>query len=136
MTYLPIPPEESIIYENGKLYVCLATEPLTKGHTIVVWKGGDKDINSLSCENYEYLMNMVDVARETLLAALGVEKVYLLYMDEARHVHWHLVPRYNENGFDVFSHEPNKTDDFSLVGKIKPVFDEVIRRHKEFNKHE
>ena len=136
MTDLPIPPEESIIYENGKLYVCLAAEPLTKGHTIVVWKGGDKDINSLSCENYEYLMNMVDVARETLLAALGVEKVYLLYMDEAKHVHWHLVPRYNEKGFDVFSHEPKKTDDFSLVGKIKPVFDEVIRRHKEFNKHE
>jgi len=40
-------------------------------------------------------------------------------MDEARHVHWHLVPRYNEKGFDVFLHQPTKTEDFSLASKIK-----------------
>ena len=40
-------------------------------------------------------------------------------MDEANHVHWHLVPRYNEKGFDVFKHKPGKLTDFSLTNKIK-----------------
>jgi len=40
-------------------------------------------------------------------------------MDEVRHVHWHLVPRYNEKGYDVFLHKPKKSADFSLALKIK-----------------
>ena len=79
---------------------------------------------------------MVNIARESLLNTFGVEKVYLFYMDEMEHVHWHLVPRYNEKGFNVFTHKPKKTDDFSLAAKIKPVFDKVIKNHKEFDKHE
>ncbi len=40
-------------------------------------------------------------------------------MDEANQVHWHLIPRYNEKGFDIFQHKPGKLTDFSLTDKIK-----------------
>lgn len=40
-------------------------------------------------------------------------------MDEAKHVHWHLVPRYKEMGFDIFQHEPKALKDFSFAKKIK-----------------
>ena len=33
---LPNPIKKAIIYEDKKLYVCLANYPLVKGHTIVV----------------------------------------------------------------------------------------------------
>ena len=50
----------------------------------------------ISDSEYDYLMEVMDIARDALLqTALEVE-VYLLYMDEVRQVHWHLNPRYNE----------------------------------------
>lgn len=48
-----------------------------------------------------------------------IKKIYLIYMDEARHVHWHLMPRYNEKGHDIFLHKTKKIVDFFLVSKIK-----------------
>ena len=64
-------------------------------------------------------MEKVNFVRNAMLKALKIRKVYLIYMDEVRHVHWHLIPRYNEKGFDVFLHKPIKVTDFSLVSKIK-----------------
>ncbi len=119
MEHLPIPPSEAIIYEDDKLYVCLASYPLTIGHTIVVWKDQVEDLHLLSIKEYEYLMDIVDQVRDLLLNYLNVEKVYLLYMDEAKQVHWHLVPRYEEQGFNVLIHEPVLLEDFSLAGELK-----------------
>lgn len=115
---LPQPSKEAIIFEDEKLYVVLASYPIAKGHTVVVWKEDVDDLHLLKEEEYDYLMDMVDAARNALLKALGIEKVYLIYMDEAKHVHWHLVPRYNEKGYNVFSHEPVELKDFSLAKKI------------------
>lgn len=134
MSNLPIPPKESIVYEDDNVYVALAIYPITKGHTVVVWKKQTKDINALSCDEYDYLMDIVDVTRDTLLEVFNVEKVYMLYMDEAEEVHWHLVPRYNEKGFDVFKHKPEKTKDFSHADIISSTFVKVIKKHTDFDK--
>lgn len=126
LSSLPIPPRESIIYDNRWLYVCLASFPITKGHTVVVWKKDVSDLHDLSEREYNYLMEIVDVTRDALLQALGVEKVYLVYMDEVKHVHWHLVPRYNEEGFNVFAHEPKEASDFSLAPALQKTFTERL----------
>ncbi len=122
MQKLPNPPKEAIVYEDEKLYVCLASFPLTPGHTVVVWKEAVKDIHSLSHGEYEHLMDIVGVARTTLLEALHLEKVYLVYMDEIEQVHWHLVPRYNEEGVNILAHVPTETNDFSLVPLLREQF--------------
>ncbi|MBI5817094.1 MAG: HIT family protein [Candidatus Yonathbacteria bacterium] len=121
---LPIPPSESIVFENDRLYVCSALYPITNGHIIVVWKKDAKDIHDLSDEEYDFLMSVVDITRDAQLKILNVEKVYLLYMDEVKHVHWHLVPRYDEKGFNLFSHNPEKANDFSLAQQLKRAFTE------------
>ena len=115
---LPKPPPAAIIYQNHLLYACLATYPITRGHVVVVWKEEITDLHRLAERDYDYLMDTVNSLRDAMLKALHIEKVYLIYMDEARHVHWHLVPRYNEKGFDVFLHKPTKTTDFTLAHKI------------------
>lgn len=119
MDLLPRPTPESILYEDDTLYACLALSPITRGHTIVAWKKQVSDLNLLERKDYEHLMDVVDMVRGALLKALQIEKVYLVYMDETKHVHWHLIPRYNEEGFNVFSHEPKETHDFSLVPEIR-----------------
>jgi diadenosine tetraphosphate (Ap4A) HIT family hydrolase len=117
------PNKKSVMFEDSKLYVCLANYPITNGHTIVVWKKNVRDLHSLSKKDYEYLMNKIDETRNALLKSLKIKKVYLIYMDEAKHVHWHLIPRYNQKGFNVLIHKSSKLKDFSLVNKIKSNFE-------------
>jgi len=116
---LPKPSPSAIIYQDELLYVCLATHPITRGHVVIVWKKNVPDLCRLAERDYDYLMDTVNSVRTAMLKAFTIKKVYLIYMDEARHVHWHLVPRYNEKGFDVFLHTPTKATDFSLTPKIK-----------------
>jgi len=118
-TSLPTPNSKAIIYQDDLLYACLARYPITRGHVVVVWKKDVPDLHLLSVEEYDHLMNVVGTIRNAMLSALKISKVYLVYMDEIKHVHWHLVPRYNKKGFDVFIHEPKEISDFSLVDKIK-----------------
>ena len=104
---LPEPDKRAIIYEDNILYACLANFPVVKGHTMVVWKKHVSDLHLLEKREYEYLMDKVDEVRSALLKTLGIKKVYLVYMDEAKHVHWHLVPRYNEQGYFFVTRVPS-----------------------------
>ena len=116
---LPKPPEDSIIHRDRTLTVCLASYPIVTGHTVVVWNKPVRDLHLLSRRQYERLMDVVDDVRDALIKALKVRKVYLLYMDEANHVHWHLIPRYDVKGFTLLAHKPSRLRDFSLAKKVR-----------------
>jgi diadenosine tetraphosphate (Ap4A) HIT family hydrolase len=119
MKDLPKPPPKAIFYQDDKLYACLASQPLTRGHSIVAWKEKIEDLNKLERADYEHLMAVVEKARQALMETLALEKVYLLYMDETKHVHWHLIPRYKEQGLTVLNHQAEKLENFYLTAKIK-----------------
>ena len=119
MGELPEPFDEAVFYEDNNLYACLANFPKARGHSVVVWKRDVDDLHLLSRDNYEHLMDIVEDIRNAMLEVLGVEKVYLVYMDETEHVHWHLIPRYNEKGYDVLEHEPGELEDFELANDIE-----------------
>jgi diadenosine tetraphosphate (Ap4A) HIT family hydrolase len=61
---LPKPNVNSIIYNDSKLYVCLANYPLVYGHTVVVWKKKVRDLHLLKREDYIYLMNKMISSKE------------------------------------------------------------------------
>ncbi len=126
MEDLITPPKEAIYFEDDKVYVCLASFPITKGHSVVVWKERKEDIQMLRRDEYHYLMDIVEVTRKALRQLYGLEKVYLLYLDEVKHVHWHLVPRYDEQGLNVLTHSPEQTNDFHDVENLKKLFLEQI----------
>lgn len=115
-------PTESIFFEDNILYVALAYDSLAKGHSVIVWKDKVEDLNSLKSNDYEYLMDVVSVARETLKEYYGVEEVYLMYLDEIRQVHWHFIPRYNEKGFNVLNHAPKKLTNFDDAVNLQEIF--------------
>lgn len=117
--------KESIIYKDQNLYAFLAESPVAKGHTIVVLEKEFSDLSLLPDRDYDYLMDTVFAMRNALIKTLKIKKVYLVYMDETKHVHWHLIPRYDKKGFDAFQGEIKTLKDFSLAKKIKKnlVFD-------------
>jgi len=118
-SHLPKPFKNAIIFQDDKLYACLANEPLVPGHVVVVWKKAVGDLNLLTRKDYSHLMTIVNDIRRAMIKALKVKKVYLLYMDEAGHVHWHLVPRYDKPGIGNFLNKPGVIKDFSLDDKIR-----------------
>ncbi len=112
----------SVFYEDENLYACLADYPLSKGHSVVAWKKPVPDLHLLNPKDYEYLMETVDKVRSSLMKTLKVEKVYLMYMDEIKHVHWHLIPRYNKFGYNILKHTPKKIKSYKLVEELKNYF--------------
>jgi len=116
---LPKPKKGTIFYEDNSLYASLADYPITKGHVVVVWKKKVTDLHLLKKEDYEHLMDVVDIVRDAMLKTLKIKKVYLIYMDETKHVHWHLIPRYNQKGFNVLEEKPKKLVDVSLAKLFK-----------------
>ncbi|MBU1895843.1 HIT domain-containing protein [Patescibacteria group bacterium] len=119
MKCLPSSQANAIFLDSKKLYAALAEYPITKGHVVVVWKKHVKDLGKLKEKDYDYLMGVVDEVRNAMMKVLGVKKVYLIYMDEANHVHWHLVPRYDEEGFNMLTHKPGRLKDVSLAKELK-----------------
>lgn len=119
MSKFPKPKKESIIYEDQHLYVCLAKYSIVNGHSVIVWKKKVTDLSLLPDRDYDYLMDTVFAVRNALLKTLKIKKVYLIYMDESKHVHWHLVPRFKEKGFDLLKHKPKVLRNFSLAREIK-----------------
>lgn len=115
----PKPYKEAVIYQDDKLYVRLANEPIIRGHVVVAWNTPVKDLHLLSRPDYEYLMDRVNDTRQAMIKTLKVKKVYLLYMDEISHVHWHLVPRYSKLGIQNLTGKPGKITDFTLAEKIR-----------------
>lgn len=117
-------PKDSIIFEDNRVVVALAFDRITEGHCVVIWKDGEEDLNKLNVEDYEYLMDVIDVTRNVLRRVYEVEKVYLMYLDESNWVHWHLVPRYNKKGFNVLNHKPVRINDFKDTDKLATIFKE------------
>jgi len=90
----PKPKRGSVFYNDRKIRVCLATDKNhVEGRTIIEWKKDVEDLNKLSLDDYQYLMKIIFVVRKALLEAYKTDKVYLAYIDEGKHVHWHLFPR-------------------------------------------
>jgi diadenosine tetraphosphate (Ap4A) HIT family hydrolase len=116
---LPLPKDGAVFYEDDKLYATLANFPITKGHTVIVWKRKVKDLHLLKKDEYKHLMRIVNKTRNSMLKILKVKKVYLIYMDETEHVHWHLIPRYNKKGLNVLEDKPKKLKDIELTKRLK-----------------
>ena len=121
MGEFPEPKEGTVFYEDEKVYACLAFEPIVEGHTIVAWKGEVEDLSHLSLEDYQHLMNVMNMVRNALLKAFKTTKVYLAYLDEACHVHWHLFPRKEsgKKGFGLMAQPHGKLTDLSKVSLLR-----------------
>jgi len=116
------PKEGTVFYEDKKVRACLAFDPITKGHSILEWKEHFEDLNDLSLEDYNYLMNIVYKVRSVLKEVYNVPRVYIAYLDESHHVHFHFFPRKEDDikGFQLMCcKKPKESIDFSMVPKLK-----------------
>lgn len=126
ITEFPEPMKGSVFYNDREVYACLAFHPIVEGHTIVIWKKNIKDLNDLKEDDYLYLMKIVYEVRRVLLDAYRTTKVYVVYLDEACHVHFHLFPRKEggETGFGLMARPHGELTDLSMV----PILQSLLKR--------
>lgn len=114
------------IFENDHAIAFLDISQVTEGHTLVIPKKHIKDLFELSADDAKEIFEVISVV------ANGIDKAYkpkgLNLINNNRefagqtvfHLHFHLIPRYNEqDGFDV-KWSPNSDLDLDLISdKIK-----------------
>ncbi|MAG60543.1 hypothetical protein CL619_02035 [archaeon] len=120
MEDLPKPMDGAVFYEDAKLYACLANNPKSKGHCVVVWKKRVRDIHSLSRKNFLHLMDITEKVHNVLMKVTKTTKVYMMYLDEIKHIHWHLIPRYKIAGYTLLKEKPKQLQekDLKLASKL------------------
>jgi len=127
----PNPKEGSVFYEDKEVYACLAFHPIVEGHTIVAVKRNDvDDLGQLSSEERLHLLQIVfEVIRPVLLTCYRTDKVYVAYLDETRHPHFHLFPRKvgGEEGFGLMSRLHGELTDFSVIPQLRSFVTEAVR---------
>jgi histidine triad (HIT) family protein len=93
------------VYEDDNVLALLDDFPISDGHTLVMLKDHHDDLASLSEEQAAYLGGVVARISRALKEACDVPYIYVASLGEqVRHVHYHLVPRYEEDrkGFGHF----------------------------------
>ena len=116
----PSPVTGSVFYDDEVLYACLAFHPWADGHVIIALKEHFTDLNDLPELLYIHLMKCVFKVRKAMLKVYETDLVYLHCMNEAKHVHIHLIPRKpgGPTGFDLLisqMREPSDLTDFSKI---------------------
>jgi len=128
MPGFPGPMEGSIFWEDEDIYACLAFHPITKGHTVVVWRKNVGDLNQLQLDDFLCLMRVVFEVRHALMIFYKTDKVYLYYLDEAMHVHIHLVPRKKggKEGPKLLAQPHRKLEDLSSIPHLRHLCDRLL----------
>ena len=89
------------IYEDEKVIAILDINPISYGHTLVLPKKRIENIISTN-EDISYLIKKVQEISNLLIEKLKADGITIItnnyYVQEIRHLHFHIIPRYkNDN---------------------------------------
>ena len=119
------------IYENKDVLVFapLKEDIIAKGHMLVVPKKHYTDIYDIPKKELYHLIDAVKTISQKLKERLNVEGINLLHasgrsaQQSCFHFHIHLIPRYKDDGLDMWPRTGYKETNFPEVyKKIADVF--------------
>ena len=102
-----------IVYEDDKFIAFLDLSQTTKGHTLVVPKRHSKCIFDLNDEDAKEIMLVVKKVANKLKASLNPIGLNVVNNNEkplqsVDHFHIHLIPRYENDNFDIMFKDNSK----------------------------
>ncbi len=109
-----------IVYENDKVIAFLDLTQATRGHTLVVPKKHFKNIFELDEEYGKAVMDAVRFVSNKLKKALNPIGLNLINNNErplqsVDHFHIHLIPRYENDDFDIDFKDHSKEVNLSEI---------------------
>lgn len=114
-----------IIYEDDAVMAILDISQVTKGHTLVLSKKHYDDYMDCPVETLSKIMNVAQIVTQRINDRLHPHGFNLLSNlgaaagQSVDHVHFHLIPRYDESdALTIAFHPSNKTDQMETTAKI------------------
>jgi len=113
------------IHEDDECIAILDTNPIHKGHALVISKDATPTVSKTPDER---LMHMIVIAKridEAQKKALGSDGSNILINNgpaagqEVPHLHIHVIPRYKDDGYDFsgFGHEGYEDGEMQEIGE-------------------
>lgn len=98
----------SKVYESEKLYAFLDLNPANKGHTLIIPKAHYKTILEFDSSLGTEVMEAMQKIAQAIIAATGAAGINIIQNNgraagqEVDHLHWHIIPRFAEDGFRLW----------------------------------
>lgn len=100
------------VYEDGTFRVILDLAPATKGHALIIPKEHYANLYEIPEETAADVMKLAKTMVERMRERLGAEGFNLLQNNgeaagqTVMHFHMHLIPRYRNDGQQLFHEQP------------------------------
>jgi histidine triad (HIT) family protein len=97
-----------IIFENDDFLAFSPLEQVSKGHTLLIPKQHFENVFNFETKSLERLMGVAQKIAKELMEENGATGINLLHasgkdaQQSVFHFHLHIVPRYNEDGLDLW----------------------------------
>ena len=89
------------VYEDEKIMAFLDVNPYTPGHTLIVPKEHTLDIETISEDTLFYIMKSAKKIAKLITEKMGADGYTLVqnngFVQEVKHFHLHVIPKYKEN---------------------------------------
>ena len=118
------------IYESDHVLAFLDIAPVNKGHTLIISREHYPTIFELPLELGQELILAMQKVGKSILSALNADGLnigmnnYEAAGQVVHHAHWHLIPRYKEDGLKLWAqHEYTDAQEMEqFAQKIKAKF--------------
>jgi diadenosine tetraphosphate (Ap4A) HIT family hydrolase len=94
------PEEGELIWRGDDCRVILVNDPYLPGFCRVIWNRHIAEMSDLTYGEREHVMSLVFVVEEAVRHVMHPDKVNLAALGNmVPHIHWHIIPRYQDDAF-------------------------------------
>jgi histidine triad (HIT) family protein len=119
------------LYEDEKTIAFLDIYPVAKGHTLIIPKSHSATLYDISIEDAEAVGATVSRVAKTVKKVLKCDGVNVYQgnekaaMQEIFHVHFHVIPRYKDDGIVFMAQKSELQEDPEITSKLKEMLESL-----------
>jgi diadenosine tetraphosphate (Ap4A) HIT family hydrolase len=121
------PEEGQLIWRGDDCRIILVSDPELPGFCRVIWNQHAVEMTDLTYGEREHLMTLVFAVEEAVRHVMQPDKMNVAALGNmVPHIHWHVIPRYQDDAFfpgSVWSNKINTAPASVLEARMQKVKD-------------
>lgn len=119
------------LYEDEKTIAFLDIYPVAKGHTLIIPKNHSATLYDITTEDAEAVGGTVSKVAKAVKKVLKCDGVNVYQgnekaaMQEIFHVHFHVIPRFKDDGIGFMAQKSELKDDPETTSKLKEILESL-----------
>ena len=119
------------LYEDDKILAFLDINPCSVGHTLIIPKKHTLDLESIDCDTLNHIMKHAKDLSKLLTEKLGADGYTLAqnngFVQEVKHFHLHIIPKYKNKCHMDMKEKCNITIKSICKANVKDVYEKITR---------